>query len=140
MKGITLVYVDINDTEVNNMKLLMLHDNDVFGMANINPNRSGIPVIIWSDHSGCIRKVSHRGTPRIKIGTQNYSVSVTIEENPVIKAKSGKIKKSELDKIQQGIDYVSRNYDLFLKHYYDTDFSFDDEDLFNALRERGEYR
>lgn len=122
------------------MKLLVRTNEDIFGMANLNPQRSNLPVIIWSDHAGCERKVSHRGTPRIKLGTKDYSVSVTIEPNPIIKAKSGKIKKSEMDKIQQGMDYVGRNYDLFLKHYNDTDFSFDDEDLFNALRERGEYR
>ena len=109
-------------------------------MANLNPQKSGVPVIIWSDHSGCTRKVSHRGTPWIKIGEENYSVSVTIEPHPIIKAKSRRLKKSELDKIQQGIEYVGRNYDLFLKHFDDTDFSFDDEDLFNELRKRGEYR
>lgn len=45
-----------------------------------------------------------------------------------------------MEDIEEGIDYVSRNYDLFLKHFMDTDFSFDDEALFDALRERGEYR
>lgn len=109
-------------------------------MAYLNPRKSGVSVIIWSDHSGAIRKVSHSDTPRIWIGTDQDWVSVTISDSPVIKTKSGNIKKSVMDKISKGIDYVSRNYDLFLKHYYDTDFSFDDEDLFYALRERGEYK
>ena len=50
------------------------------------------------------------------------------------------MKKSDENAIQDGIRYVGRNYDLFLKHFMDIDFSFDDEDLFNALRNRGEYK
>lgn len=118
---------------------LRRNQEDIFGMANLNPFKSGLSVIIWSDHSGVRRNVSHSGTPRIKIGTNKDWVSVTISSRPVIKAKSGHIKKSVMDKIDEGIDYVARNYDLFLKHYNDIDFSFDDEDLFQALRERGEY-
>lgn len=45
-----------------------------------------------------------------------------------------------MDNILLGIEYVKRNADLFRKHYYDLDESFDDEDLYNALRERGEYK
>lgn len=44
-----------------------------------------------------------------------------------------------MDAINEAKDYVGRNYDLFLKHYYDVDDVFDDEDLFQALRDRGEY-
>lgn len=113
----------------------------VFGMANLNPNKTGLPVIIWSDHSGIFRNKKDNDS-RIKIGINNSgpSVSVTIEQNPRILAKSKNIKKSDMKKLQEGIDYVGRNYDLFLKHYQDTSFDFDDEDLFNALRERGEYK
>lgn len=140
MKGITLVCVDINDTEVNSMNLLMLHDNDVFGMANVVPKRSGLSVDIWSDHNGYMRNVSHRGTPRAKITSGDIVVSISIEEYPRILAKSRNMKRSEETAIRSAMNYVGRNYDIFLNHYMDSDFSFDDEDLFNALRERGEYR
>lgn len=113
--------------------------DDVFGMANINPSKANILVIIWSEHQGCLRNVEHN-LPRIELGKDDYSVVVTIDENPKIITKSRKLTKSEQKNIEKGIRYVSRNYDLFLRHYNDTDFSFDDEDLFNALRERGEYR
>ena len=116
------------------------HMYDIFGMANLNPQKSGLSVIIWSDHSGITRKVSHRDTPRIKVGTHEHWVSVTIEPNPVIKERSKKIPDNIMPKIQEGIDYVGRNYDVFLKHYLDTDFSFDDEALFEELRKRGEYK
>lgn len=121
------------------MKKLIHSAEDIFGMANLNPRKSGLSVIIWSDHSGVSRKVEHN-SPRIKIGKNDDQVVVTIESEPKILQKSSNIKKSDMEDIEEGIDYVSRNYDLFLKHFMDTDFSFDDEALFDALRERGEYR
>lgn len=36
--------------------------------------------------------------------------------------------------------YIGRNYDIFLKDYNDVNNEFDDEGMFNALRERGEYK
>lgn len=67
-------------------------------------------------------------------------MSVLISDNPKILAKSRKLKSSELDKVNEAIKYVARNNDIFLAHYFDTDFTFDDEDLFSALRDRGEYK
>ena len=112
---------------------------DILGMTNLNPLKTGLPVIIWADHGG-VALNRHHNEPRVKVGTKDSQVSVSIEDNPRILAKSHNIKKSDMDKIQQGIQYVRRNYDLFLKHFMDTDFSFDDEDLFNALRKRGQYK
>lgn len=122
------------------MKRFIRKSEEIFGMANITPKKSGLSVDIWSDHKGCNRSVSHRCTPRVKVSTSNGSVSVTIEDNPVIKAKSGKLKNSDMRNIQDAMNYIGRNSDLFLKHYNDTEDEFDDEDLFNALREREEYK
>ena len=114
---------------------------EVLGMANIVPKRSGLSVDIWSDHSGGKRKVSHSGRPRAKISYQGEEIAISIEENPVILApKNTSIPKGLMKKFQEGMDYVGRNCDIFLKHYLDENDEFDDEDLFNALRERGEYR
>ena len=111
----------------------------ILGMANINPAKANIPVIIWSEHQGCLRNVNHN-LPRIKLGKDDYSVVVTIEKHPKIITKSRKLTRSEQKNIEKGINYISRNYDIFLAHYNDTEFNFDDEDLFDALRERGEYK
>lgn len=35
------------------MKILSKYNEDIFVMANLNPQKSGVPVIIWSDHSAC---------------------------------------------------------------------------------------
>lgn len=123
------------------MKRLISNSDSIFGMANLTSNKSGLPVAIWSDHSGILRKVSHHNTPRVKIGFPGgHSISVTISKNPHIVAKSPKITAKELQDCNLGVEYVARNYDIFLKHYMDTTDSFDDEDLFNALRARGEYK
>lgn len=123
------------------MKIYRKTENDVFGMTNVTPKKSGLPVSIWSDHSGITRSVLHKDTPRAKVSYGNIVISISIEENPQILApKAKKIPKDVMKKLQEGIDYFSRNYDLFLKHYLDQDDSFDDEDLFNALRERKEYK
>ena len=113
----------------------------IFGMTNITPRRSGIPADVWSDHGGVSRQVSHNHTPRVKISYQDTEISVSIEAEPRILAPKGKkIPTNIMKYLQTGIDYVGKNYDLFLKHYFDTDDSFDDQDLFEALRERNEFR
>lgn len=113
--------------------------DSVFGMANLNPAKTGLEVVIWSDHGGKYMN-RHHNTPRVKIGSTDFQVSVSIESQPRILASPKSMKKSDLKKIQEGMNYVGRNYDLFLKHFEDENFQFDDEDLFNALRQRGEYR
>ena len=118
---------------------LFIKSSAITGMANLNPLWSGLPVIIWADHGGVVRKVSHN-TPRVNIGNDDYWAVVSIANSPRILAHSRNIKKSESDNIKEGMAYVQRNYYVFLKHFNDTNFSFDDEDLFNELRARGEYR
>lgn len=123
------------------MKKFIKSSESVFGMANLNPQKAGLgSIVIWSDHGGVSRSVSHRNSPRVKMDKGSMSISVSISEKPEILARNKYVKKNNLSEFQPGIDYVSRNHDIFLKHYMDVDFSFDDEDFFNALRERGEYR
>ena len=115
---------------------------NIFGMANLNPAKSGLSVIIWSDHAGVLRNKKDRA-PRLKIGTNDESVPVSISDSPTVlvpKSWDKRFKKSTVAGIKEGIEYVARNYDIFLKHYNDTNFEFDDEDLYDALRERGEYK
>lgn len=122
------------------MKRLLIQQ-DVFGMANLNPQKAGLgSIVIWADHGGVSRPVSHRNTPRVKMDKGDMSISVSISDNPKILAQSRRVNKRNVSEFQPGIDYVRRNYEIFLKHYMDTDFSFDDEDLFQALRDKGEYR
>ena len=123
------------------MKRYIHNSEYIMAMANVNKRRTGLNVNIWSDGQGCTRNKSDV-IPRVKIVDGDDSVSVSISSNPEVLAPKTwrkKFKKSTVDNIEEGINYVARNYDLFLKHYMDTDLSFDDSDLFDSLRERGDY-
>ena len=111
----------------------------IFGMANIHAKRTGLSVNIWAEYGGVARKAKHK-LPRLKVGIPGGSeVSATIEPVPVIVAKTSNIKKSDMRAIQEGLDYVGRNHDLFNLHYMDTEGDFDDMWLMLALKSRGEF-
>lgn len=114
-------------------------DNIICEMASITPKKSGLSVRIWSDHGGIKRNTNHNEA-RIKLFTSDKSVVVSIERNPKILSKSLNIKKADMNSFEEGIKYIGRNYDLFLQHFNDLTDDFDDEDLFTALRNRGEYK
>lgn len=109
-------------------------------MANITKRKSNLTCDVWSEHSGVLRNNTH-SEPRVKLTKDNTGISVSIEQEPRILALPNGQSEDKLRRIfNDGIAFVGRNYDILLKHYLDTDDSFDDEDLFNALRERGEYK
>ena len=110
-------------------------DINLIGAAHLTSIRSGLSVELWSHHGGVEQTI-----PIIQIMSIDLCVYVSISENPKILMYTREMSDLEQKDIDDAVDYIRRNYDLFLKHYTDTDFNFDDEDLFNALRERGEYR
>lgn len=124
------------------MKKWIHSSESIMAMANVNKKRTGLSVNIWSDGQGCLRNKPDT-IPRVKLNSPNGDISVSISENPQVLAPKNwqkKFKKSDIEAFEEAIDYVARNYDLFLEHYNDTDFSFDDEILFDSLRDRGDYR
>lgn len=108
-------------------------------MANLSPKRTGLKVIIWSEQYGINRNTPHDEN-RIKITGNDYDISISLEKHPRILDKSGKIKQSDKKDIKNAIDYISRNLDLFLKHYNSTPYEYDDDDLKDDLRKRGDYK
>ena len=114
--------------------------DDIFGMANLFPEKTGLSVDIWSDHRGIKRNVSHNYTPRLKIGTDEYQASVSISEHPIFLTDVSRISSNIVKQMKKAFPYISRNYDLFLKHYEDVNNQFSDEDLVQSLRERGDYK
>lgn len=115
-------------------------DEDILcEMANLVKSKSGLDVEIWSENKGVLRNVAH-SVPRVKLAG-DYRISASIEPSPRILAKPSGVSMDKAKRdFRKGLEYVGDNYDIFLKHYNDTDDSFDDEDLFNALRERGVYK
>ena len=78
----------------------------IFGMANLNPSKAGIPVVIWSDHQGCLRKDVKHHLSRIMLGKDDFSVVITIESQPKILDKSRKLTQSEMKAVKKGMAYV----------------------------------
>ena len=126
-------FVNIFNEYINNMNDILIE------MANLSPKRTGLKVRIWAESRGVERNKSDN-SPKVILQLGDKSMSISIEPKPKILAKSRNIKKSDLSSFNDAILYVGRNSDLFLKHYNDTSDEFDDEDLFLALKERGEYK
>lgn len=130
---------DVLDLEIGDSGELILSKVDesnvledpYFGAADIVPKKSGLNLHIRSCHGG----VRHLSSPELKIENDNTEEYVSIESKP-------KLLKSNnyTNDIRLALFYIGKNYDLFLKHFSDTDDSFIDDDLFNALRDRGVYK
>ena len=112
--------------------------------AMLSIRRTGLKVNIWSKWD--FTKIS-KEKPNIIIGRaeywKRYIIIVTISPNPKVIAKTPNITEEQKQELEEGIKYVARNYDLFLKHYTNNgnnEAGFDDEDLINALKEKGEYK
>ena len=132
---------EIKILDFNNTDLL---DTFFDWTAMLSIRRTGLKVNIWSKWD--FVKIS-KEKPNIIIGRaeywNRYIIVVTISPNPKIIAKTPNITDEQKQELEEGIKYVARNYDLFLKHYNNdgnNGAGFDDEDLINALKEKGEYK
>lgn len=115
-------------------------DDYTFGFAHIPPTKSGLKVSIWSGHAEAERKPSKFKKPWLMIGRDlNHQIPISIEAIPQYLINKSTLSKSDLNDFQSALDFVGRNYYLFLKHYNDVDFDYGDEELFNDLIANGEY-
>ena len=98
---------------------------------------TGLKVDIFSKWCG-------DGKPRILIGnidkSNNYLIIATISPTPLILDQTPNITEELMKDIKEGINYVARNYDLFLKHYIDPTGQFSDDELLGELAKCGEYK
>lgn len=116
-----------------------LDEDNFYEMANLSPKRTGLKVTVWSDHEGVLGNYEH-DEPRVKIGKRGqFEVSVSLKDFRFL-AQTTNIKQSEKKAIEEAIEYVKKNVDVFLKHFNDTDDSFDDTDLIEELKKRGFYK
>ena len=132
---------NINEAMKNLKDIRIIEDNEIImEMANLTSRRTGLPAVtIWSDQSG-INRNKPDNDARVKITGLDYEVSVSIEKKPRILARTKNIKQSEMNNIKAAMEYIGRNYDLFLKHYESSEDIYDDDDLKNDLRKRGDYK
>lgn len=127
-------------------KQYMENQKYLYKMADLSKKRTGLKVNIWVDHGGNnFRNVKH-DTNRIKLGIRGeFEVEVSLSANPKIesyypkdlfKSKNG----TKVKAINQGIEYIGRNYELFQKCLDDKDEEYDEDDLKNDLRLKGDYK
>lgn len=95
----------------------IIDDLDLFGMANVRPNKTGLKMVIYISP----RNNSKHG-PRIKV-SQQYGdkvnsdfFSITISDQPEIIGKTGNIKSED---VQKAINFVVLNKDVLLQLWYD---------------------
>lgn len=108
--------------------------------ATISAKRTGLYVDIWSKWN--VSDITKE--PHIIIGKaeywNRYIIVVTLSPTPQVIAQTQNITDEQMQDLKAGMEYVARNYDLFLKHYNNADAGFDDDDLIDALKEKGEYK
>jgi len=95
----------------------MIVDDNLFDRTvRITGKYTGLKVDIWSRWCG-------DKEPTIIIGNidknNNYIVIATISPTPQILDKTSNITEEQMENILEGLNYIARNYDLFLKHYTD---------------------
>lgn len=124
------------------MKILKqsCNQDDVFGMANLVPKNTGLKTDLWVDHKGVQHKVSHYNIPRLKVGPRDNRIPVLIDEHPKTLIDEKTIDQKLLKDVKSTFPYISRNQDLFKRHYFDVTDDFGDRDLENALIKRKDFK
>ena len=132
---LNLKFGDVLDIEIGDSgEIIISNPYDLFfGAADVSPKKSGLSVSVRSLHRG----VNFIDCPQVELSDNDIIARISLERNPkILKYYSERYKDSD---VKEAIGYVGRNYDIFLKHFLDTDDSFIDDDLFDTLSERGEY-
>ena len=123
-----------------------LHGDEGFFMVTLTPKDTGLALYLSMDDTGSMSENgNHRSdnTPRIWVHS-GYNTKylceaiVTIEAKPKIIIQKC-VKPKDNKKIKEAIDYISRNYDIFLKHYLATE-NYDNGDMFDDLKTKGELK
>lgn len=92
------------------MKMEIINEDLFYEMANFSKIDSGLPYDIWVDSAGSRRNSKHN-SPRVKIDVDGSLIPVSISKNPKI------LINREIPKFKIIKDYLSNNYDLFIKHW-----------------------
>jgi hypothetical protein len=97
----------------------------LFDMANVRPERSGLPFIVWISAKGAARhdvRVKVAYPPRI----QDFAASVSVR--PDVRVVAGALPAQDLDLLER---WIVRNRDVLVQ-YWNGDIPYT-EDALNAL-------
>ena len=104
-------------------------DGYIFGMSNLYPSKTGLPVCVWVDTVGSERNVPHN-IPRIKVqNTKGNRVDkdqyfvMSISQDPEVLAGECELQSKDRKQIE---DWIKKYEDVLIKHWYQL---IDDDDL-----------
>ena len=131
--------IDANDY---NAEEHWLHGDEGFFMCTLTPENTGLDLYLSMDDTGGMGRTNN--APRVWIHsgyntTYQCEAIVTIELKPKVLVEKC-IKRGDRKKIKSVMDYVGRNHDLFLKHYFYNKTKFYNSDLFDTLEANGELK
>lgn len=115
-----------------------LEDEDDWGFysSTISPRRTELKVNIFpekNEFGSNIKDFLPKIRVQNKIDDYQDTFSITLEENPRVVIGENKLSEEDYKMV---CDFVRKNLDLLLKHF-DSDNEFDEEELWNALKENG---
>lgn len=90
--------------------------DEVFGMSNLYPKHTGLPVILWVDNVGANRKSKHN-LPRLKVQntkgdrSNEDTFTLSIDSNPKILSGKCKLNSKDLNLVKQ---FIVNHLDDFL--------------------------
>lgn len=109
-----------------------LNEAELYEMANIQPNRTGISSIIYATFNG--REEGFKHSARVKIKTNEGFIPIQLEPVQIPKSINiNKYSKETISKINEALEYIKNNVDLFLQHW---NGQIDDADLILSLEKR----
>lgn len=111
---------------------IFITEDQVFEMARVKPNRSGVPWIIFISSKDYVKQ---KHWARVKISnvkgtfSENDNFVVSISKQPKVLAGKAKMKQAELEDI---FDWVILNYDVLIK-YWNEQYE-DEAEMYQQLR------
>jgi len=118
-------------TEMKEMmvKIGCMEKDNLFEMANIYPEDTGLKCIVWAQSASPTNHGQHN-TPRIKIQIENNMIPVSIEENPKVLA-NGTNQRIDAKLFNDIVRWIKLNKDILLQ-YYSTPMS--TKDFLNSIQ------
>lgn len=115
------------------MKSFKLVEKELYEMANIQPNRTGISSVLYATFNG--KNEGFKYGARVKVRTNFGLIPIQLEPSVKIppNVDISKLKNEDIIKIKEATNYIASNIDLFLKHW---NGEIDDADLILELEKR----
>lgn len=108
-----------NKEKIVNETINLINENveELYEMANIQPNRTGISSVLYATFDGEHEGYKHGAG--VKVKTDQGRIPIQLKPNVQIpdSINVNRLDKTVKDKVDEAVVYVKNNLDLFLKHW-----------------------